>query len=599
MKVGFEWFVAWRYLRERGRRASFVPLGTGVAFLLLGAVLLVIGNRMKTPHPADIAAGMTNWKQIYQGGGLGAIVVGVLVSVFGYLYILQSIFTTISTFGVFLGTWALVIALSVMNGFEVDLRQKILGSNAHIQVSKDKVSSFTGWREIDAKLDAIPGIVSHSPYLSSEVVIAANSNYSGMIIKGVLPQTYAKVTDLAQELVKPDEELAQLWPLAPDGGVMPYTLPDGGIGPDAAPDNGDIDAGPPADAGPEEPPPDFSGGSAEDETDAGPHHAAEQPTADNDEPPKIFDGSEYGDAGPEPLAHALPVDDFDEDIVIPGPFGPIRPKRKLHLDARVAGLDGIIVGAELVKNLHLWRGTEVQVVSPLGQDTPTGQIPRVKNFRVAGSFKSGMYEYDTKYGYVTLPALQRFLSMGDEVNGIEIKVSDYNDTAPVMKAIRDKLGPGWRVQDWKELNRNLFSALKLEKIAMFLVLTIIILVASFSIISNLIMVVVEKAREIAILKGMGAADGGIMRVFMIEGLYIGLLGTAFGITLGVTTCWAMKRFGLPLNPDVYYIDKLPVAMDPFAIVLVAAAGVAISFIATIYPSFVAARLRPVDGLRNE
>jgi lipoprotein-releasing system permease protein len=218
---------------------------------------------------------------------------------------------------------------------------------------------------------------------------------------------------------------------------------------------------------------------------------------------------------------------------------------------------------------------------------------------VAGIFFSGMYEYDTKYAYVTVPALQSFLGMGDDVNGIEVKVAHLDETGPVVRAIEKRLGDGYRVQDWKEINRSLFSALKLEKIAMFLVLTIIILVASFSIVSNLIMIVVEKAREIAILKAQGASDRGVMRVFMIEGLYIGSLGTLVGVGLGVFTCWALDTFGLPLDPDVYYIDKLPVSMDAVAIALVGFAGVAISFIATIYPSFLAARMRPVDGLRYE
>jgi lipoprotein-releasing system permease protein len=334
------------------------------------------------------------------------------------------------------------------------------------------------------------------------------------------------------------------------------------------------------DAGPddEEPPPDFSG-----EPDGGPEvdggvEAELEEEEEVEEEPVIFDGT---DAGPEPDA------------------GP-RKKRPLSgIDPRTAGLDGLIVGKELLKNLHLWIGAEVQVVSGEMQVTPTGEVPRTRSFRVAGSFFSGMFEYDTKFTYVSLPALQSFLSVGDTVTGIEIKVANMNDTAPVLEALKARLGDGYYVQDWKELNRNLFSALKLEKIAMFLVLTIIIFVASFSIISNLIMIVVEKAREIAILKSMGASDGGVMRVFMIEGLYIGLLGTVFGITFGVATCIALEVFGLPLDPDVYYINKLPVAMDGFAVMLVGAAGVAISFIATIYPSYVAAKLRPVDGLRYE
>jgi lipoprotein-releasing system permease protein len=225
-------------------------------------------------------------------------------------------------------------------------------------------------------------------------------------------------------------------------------------------------------------------------------------------------------------------------------------------------------------------------------------MPRVRPFRIAGVFFTGMYEYDAKSVYVTIPALQQFLSLGDEVTGIEVKVSDSDLTQPVVDAIAARLGAGYRVQDWKELNKSLFSALKLEQIAMFLVLTIIILVASFSIISNLIMVVVEKSREIATLKSIGASDGAIMRIFISEGLFIGVLGTAFGLAIGIAACLALKHYGLPLNSDVYYIDRLPVAMSAPAIVAVAFAGLGISIIATIYPAYIGARMRPIDGLRK-
>ena len=174
-----------------------------------------------------------------------------------------------------------------------------------------------------------------------------------------------------------------------------------------------------------------------------------------------------------------------------------------------------------------------------------------------------MYEYDLKYVYVTLDSLQDFLDRGDAVDGIEVRIGDPDDTDRYVTTdshdglIREALGPGYRVVDWQELNRSLFSALKLEKIAMFLVLGIVILVASFSIIGNLIMVVVEKAREIALLKTLGASNTGVMQLFAIQGLLIGLIGTVLGIATGLLACWAGKRFGLPLNPDVYYIDQLP------------------------------------------
>jgi lipoprotein-releasing system permease protein len=173
-----------------------------------------------------------------------------------------------------------------------------------------------------------------------------------------------------------------------------------------------------------------------------------------------------------------------------------------------------------------------------------------------------------------------------------------DDTGSVVAALQAELGPDYIVQDWKEINRSLFASLKLEKVVMFIILTIIILVASLSIVLNLIMVVVEKQREIAILKSMGASDWAILKVFVYEGLFIGVMGTLFGIAVGVGACVALDTFGFPINSEVYYIDRLPVAMDGTVIGMVAVAGVLISVLATLYPAWVGARLRPVDGLRK-
>ena len=261
-------------------------------------------------------------------------------------------------------------------------------------------------------------------------------------------------------------------------------------------------------------------------------------------------------------------------------------------------LPGVIIGRELAKNLRLYLGDDVNIVSPLGGIGPSGPIPKSKPFRVAGVFFSGMFEYDSKYIYLSIPAAQKFLGQEDEVTGLELKVKDPDDTDGVVAAIKATLGPDYDVQSWKELNRNLFSALKLEKIAMFIVLCFIILVAAFSIIANGIMLVMEKGREIAILKSMGAKDSTIMTVFMLLGLYMGGLGTLSGILVGVGACRALVRWGLPLDPDVYYITQLPVKMNPNEIVLVAVAAIGIAVLATLYPAWVAARLKPVEGLRE-
>jgi lipoprotein-releasing system permease protein len=611
-----------RSLDEARIAGAFAPLACALVLLVFGALLRLVVERPDALEKVGLAVGQLEWGQVFYLVGIVSVLLGVLVTVFGVFYSLQSIFTTISMYGVFLGTWALVVALSVMNGFEVDLQQKILGSNAHVLVSREDELPFADWRATAQKIAAVRDVLGVTAYKQSEVVIAANSNYNGVIVKGIDPRSVGRVTDLEKNL-EHGAKLEKLWPILADGGVGEYSQ---------RPANADDDGGTPPTG--EEPPPifdgtepdgadgarddeapeDFSGGGDDPEAedaqaqleppDAGPADASVAGVRlSPPHHPSPFDsivGSLDGDAGPGAGTGILPPRNPDVlDLGLGSATVIDSPARDRPLDPRVASLDGILVGRECAKNLHLYVGQEVQVVSPLGQDTPAGQIPRVRNFRVAGIFFSGMYEYDSRFAYVTLPALQSFLSAGDEVDGIEIKIRDHDDTRPVVRALEDTLGPAYKVQDWMEINRNLFSALKLEKIAMFLVLTIIILVASFSIISNLIMVVVEKAKEIAILKAIGASDLGVMRVFMIEGSYIGALGTLFGIILGVGTCLALKSFGLPLDSDVYYIDRLPVSMDPIAISLVAFAGLAISFIATLYPSYVAAKLRPVDGLRYE
>ena len=224
-------------------------------------------------------------------------------------------------------------------------------------------------------------------------------------------------------------------------------------------------------------------------------------------------------------------------------------------------MPGILLGDELYQHtLRVFVGSDVDIACPLCGIGPMGPMPKLKSFRVAGHFYTGMYEFDSKLAYVALSEAQKFLHMPGEVTGVEVRTTTPEAARAVADEIARRLGPGYEVRTWEELNRGLFAALKLEKVAMFVVLTFIALVASFSIVSNLIMLVTEKAKEVAILKSMGARDGAILRVFFAEGLYIGLLGLALGLALGIGGCLMLGHYGLPLNPDVYYIQKLPVVM---------------------------------------
>jgi lipoprotein-releasing system permease protein len=261
---------------------------------------------------------------------------------------------------------------------------------------------------------------------------------------------------------------------------------------------------------------------------------------------------------------------------------------------------GILLGDELYQHtLRVFVGSDVDIACPMCGVGPLGPMPKLKPFRVAGHFYTGMYEFDSKLAYVNLADAQKFLGTPGEVTGIEIRTTTPEDARAVADEIARRLGPGYEVRTWEELNRGLFAALKLEKVAMFVVLTFIALVASFSIISNLIMMVTEKAREVAILKSMGARDGAILRIFFAEGLYIGILGVALGLCLGIGGCLLLSHYGLPLDPDVYYIQKLPVVMRASEIAAVNLAALGLCCLATIYPAMLASRMRPVDGLRYE
>ena len=266
--------------------------------------------------------------------------------------------------------------------------------------------------------------------------------------------------------------------------------------------------------------------------------------------------------------------------------GPVRPS--------------VIVGRELAKTLHLYVGDELTLVSPLGDLGPMGVMPRTKKFRIAAIFYSGMYEYDASHVYTLISTAQDYFAMAGKVSAIDVKVEDAERAELVRPAVETAVArEDLRVRDWREMNKNLFSALKLERLATFIILSIMIIVASFCIICMLLLMVTEKGKEIAILKAVGASDGAILRTFVIEGMIIGGIGTVFGVTTGLSLCAGLAWFGLRLDPDVYYIDRLPVHVSGWDFLAVATAAMVICTLATIYPAWAASRLRPVDGLRYE
>ncbi|MFQ5779805.1 MAG: lipoprotein-releasing ABC transporter permease subunit [Nitrospiria bacterium] len=268
---------------------------------------------------------------------------------------------------------------------------------------------------------------------------------------------------------------------------------------------------------------------------------------------------------------------------------------------------GIIIGKELAARLGVFWGDTINVISPVGKEGDSiekslggamGFTPKIRKFRVIGIFDSGMYEYDSSLAYISIKEAQRFFNLSDVVTGIEVKVDDISIADEVAQQLEARLDFPYQARDWMQLNRNLFSALELEKHMMFVILILIVLVASFNIVSTLTMTVVEKAREIAILKAMGATRKSIIRIFMLEGMIICGVGVILGMPLGLAICWVLQTF-YTLPGDVYYISHLPVKLLPFDIILVSVSAVLIGLLATLYPSWQAARLDPVEALRYE
>jgi len=578
----FELLVASRYLRADRPPGSINRLRWATFGLILVTAAIYGGDRLVEYYMRDhLSELLWDLRSVLRVAKYVIVAVTVLVGFFLELIRRLTIFTSISTFGLFLGTAALVTALSVMSGFEQDLKGKILGTHAHMVVTTPD-RQFTDYREALAKVEKVPGVLAATPYLTSEVMIASSSNLSGVVIKGIDPTTVGRVTELVKNtqqgsldnLLHP--ELLRLL------GSGSATVPAGGTGALAAL--------------PEAPGP--KDGGAADAGAGAPDLAA------------VARATPAAHAAPAPKPARAPADAADEaadpaedpsDEQLAEKFDEFAEKKRLEQQkprSERKVLPGVVVGRELAKNLRVFVGDDVNVISPTGDIGPTGPIPKAKPFRTAAIFFSGMYEYDSKYVYMALPAAQKFLGLPDEVTGLELKLQNPEDSGAVMERVKAALGPGgFETADWKELNRSLFSALKLEKIAMFIALCFIIVVAAFSIVSNGIMLVLEKGREVAILKSMGASDGSVQRIFVLLGLYMGVLGTTFGVLTGCGVCWALDHFGLPLDTDVYYITKLPVNVNPGELLAVLFASLMLSLLATLYPARLAAQLRPVDGLR--
>jgi lipoprotein-releasing system permease protein len=262
-------------------------------------------------------------------------------------------------------------------------------------------------------------------------------------------------------------------------------------------------------------------------------------------------------------------------------------------------IPGIVLGKELARNLGVIKGDIIHLISPRGMLSPIGHVPAMKQFKVTGYFESGMYDFDSSFAYIHLKAAQKLLRMGDAVSGIEVRVREIYKAREIATKLKEQLQFPYWTRDWMQMNKNLFRALKIERVVMFVILTLIILVAAFNIASTLIMMVMGKTRDIAILKAMGATNKSIRKIFVFNGMIIGLVGTGLGVVLGLLLCIGLKHYDIyELTGDIYYFTTtLPVKLEIVNVLAVIAAALVICFLATLYPAHQASKLNPVDAIR--
>ena len=387
------------------------------------------------------------------------------------------VISLMSIIGVALGVAALVVVLGVYNGLTTDMRDKILGANAHgivLSYIPDAFGKNPGLRD---EILRTPGVTGATPFIYTEVMLSSGDGVKGLMLRGVDPRTAPGVLSMLKAIKK-----------------------------------GSIN------------------------------------------------GLETGDGTP-----------------------------------------GIIVGEELAKHIGLGMGSRVNLLSPSGEKTTAGFQPRIRPFEVAGIFKTGMYEYDSSLAFVTLDAARELLGLDPGfLSGIEITVDDVYRADEITKELTDNIGNPFYARSWMDMNANLFAALKLEKIGMFILLIMVVLIGSFSIVATLVMLVMEKTRDIAVMMSMGATRKMIRRIFMYQGTIIGFVGTMLGYALGLTVGYLLKRYQfIKLPENVYTLDHLPIIITVPDVLIIGGAAMLLCFLSTLYPARQASRLKPADALRYE
>lgn len=387
-----------------------------------------------------------------------------------------SVFTLISIVGVLIGVAALIFVLSMMNGFEKEVRSRIIGNTAHINVFSIEREGIKDYQELISKLEELDHVIAISPVINYKAAIASKKGGDGIIVRGIDIEREIKVTAVSENIIE---------------GNLSFQTQD-----------------------------------------------------------------KY---------------------------------------------PGIIIGYGIAERLSVGLGDHVVLFSLKEESLSSGWIaPKANKFIITGIFETGMYEYDVSLAYISLGSAQGLFNLENKVSNIQIKVDNLYNAGKIAREIDSQIGYRYYALDWMHMNKNLFSWMALEKYAMFIVLSLIIAVAAFNIVSTLIMTVLDKKKDIGVLKSMGATSNSIMKIFMVKGLIVGVVGTLLGGILGFLLCWIQQTFNIVSLPaEIYFINSLPIDMRLSDFVLVAFAAIGISFLATIYPARQAAKLDPVEAIRYE
>ena len=549
-----------------------------------------------------------------------------------------SVGTLFAMLGVALGVAALAIVMSVTGGFQEQFREKVLGVNAHVIVLKYAIH-FRDYRDVMKKVASVPGVVAVAPFVINPMMVThGERTATGVLLKGVDPELMPKVLDLPRHITegcgakdpKDNPRSCTLSELR-KAGAKPPEAPHDPFSPSLSPKSGSNDSAgtgnklslmdaiekqieaddlaksnaAAADAGTIDMATLIAtGAGSEIQKNEGKNAKPAAPDAldailgdapSGNTPPPAPTQRPEGDVVPAGgYASQLPTDDVLPESIDPDPC---------RSPEQIKALPGVVIGRSLAKRLAVGLGDCLQITSPqigMSYGASGSRPPIAKQFRVISIFEAGFDQYDSKLVYTDLYEAQAFYEQGDSVTGVEAKVDDIEKAADISRHV-DKLlnNSVYHTMDWRELNHGLFTALLIQQIAMSVVLTLIIVVAAFTVIATLIMVVLDKKKEIALLKAIGASDDAILRVFVYQGGIIGLCGTAFGLLLGWVSCKFLLAYGFPLDPKVYFISKLPVNVRPTEFIITGIVAILICLVATIFPAFYAARLRPSDGLRAE